>query len=170
MNFIKTPLCYSSDDDKIVLERNVEGRIKALDHFVELVVFTPRGSFLADPDFGFEYWNHEYANVHYREFNSGHNNMAGEGLFNEVTKKECQESIRTSIESYYPWLRDICVSIELNATDNETERTRNTHSKYCVTVVVEGTINEGGLATLDYRKEVSFFMEPTAKRVKNQMK
>ena len=63
MEYISTPLSIS-DDGQLV--RDVNERITMLDNLVELIVFTPRGSFEADPDFGFEYWNHEYSNVHMR--------------------------------------------------------------------------------------------------------
>lgn len=86
MEYISTPLSIS-DDGQLV--RDVNERITMLDNLVELIVFTPRGSFEADPDFGFEYWNHEYSNVHYREFNNSQMGKASFGLHNDVTRKEC---------------------------------------------------------------------------------
>ena len=68
MSFISTPLIFNNSGASIL--RDINDHITMLDNLVELVVFTPRGSFAADPDFGFEYWNHEYSNVHYREFNN----------------------------------------------------------------------------------------------------
>ena len=66
MNYLKTPLAFNNTDSKSQLVRTIEDRIKMLDNLVDLIIFTPRGSFDADPDFGFEYWNHEYSNIHYR--------------------------------------------------------------------------------------------------------
>ena len=101
MEYIGTPLNIS-DDGQLV--RDVNERITMLDNLVELIVFTPRGSFEADPDFGFEYWNHEYSNVHYREFNNSQLGKGSFGLHNDVTRKECEESIRNSLATYEPML------------------------------------------------------------------
>lgn len=103
MKFIKTPLTYNEEHTSI--ERNIDGRIAMIDNLIELIVFTPRGSFIADSDFGFEYWNHEYSNVHFRDFNSGQNASFVNGLYNEITRKECQESIKKSLETYDVQLR-----------------------------------------------------------------
>ena len=56
MSFISTPVTYIEPSLRLV--RNIEDHITKLDNLVELIVFTPRGSFAADPDFGFEYWSH----------------------------------------------------------------------------------------------------------------
>lgn len=85
MRFVSTPLQFVDSGTKIV--RDIEDRILMLDNLVELIVFTPRGDFEADPDFGFEYWNHEFSNVHYREFNASQSSIMSGSLYNEVTKK-----------------------------------------------------------------------------------
>ena len=64
MSFISTPLVFRHSGASIL--RDINDRITMLDNLVELVVFTPRGSFTADPDFGFEYWNHEYSRMRSR--------------------------------------------------------------------------------------------------------
>ena len=135
-----------------------------LDNLVDLIIFTPRGSFDADPDFGFEYWNHEYSNIHYREFNSEHTGYSGNGLNDEVTKEECKKSICQSLESYEPQLKDVNVSIEINAAEVEKQRRKKVLSKYVVTISVEGIIDDGLGTTTPYKKDVVFLMEPTAKR------
>lgn len=56
MAFIETPLTYK--DNTGIIVRSLEERIAMIDNFIELIVFSPKGSFLADDDFGFEYWNH----------------------------------------------------------------------------------------------------------------
>jgi len=86
MRFVSTPLQFIDSGTKLL--RDIEDRILMLDNLVELIVFTPRGDFEADPDFGFEYWNHEFSNVHYREFNASQSGIVGGSLYNEVTKKE----------------------------------------------------------------------------------
>ena len=135
-----------------------------LDNLVDLIIFTPRGSFDADPDFGFEYWNHEYSNIHYREFNSEHTGYSGNGLNDEVTKEECKKSICQSLESYEPQLKDVNVSIEINAAEVEKQRRKKVLSKYVVTISVEGIIDDGLGTTTPYKKDVVFLMEPIAKR------
>ena len=82
MKYISTPLEFNEEGTQIL--REIDDRIKVLDNLVELIVFTPRGSFEADPDFGFEYWNHEYSNVHYREFNNSQTGRGARGIQNEV--------------------------------------------------------------------------------------
>lgn len=135
-----------------------------LDNLVELIVFTPRGSFNGDPDFGFEYWNHEYANVHYREFNNEQTRLSSGGLYNEITKKECQESIRQSLSTYAPQLKQVLVSMELNSAEAEKQRKKKVPSKYVVKITVEGIIDDGLGTTCKYEKNVMFLMEPTAKK------
>ena len=68
MRFVSTPLQFVDSGTKIV--RDIEDRILMLDNLVELIVFTPRGDFEADPDFGFEYWNHEFSNIHYMDYHA----------------------------------------------------------------------------------------------------
>lgn len=164
MNYLKTPLAFNNTDSKSQLVRTIEDRIKMLDNLVDLIIFTPRGSFDADPDFGFEYWNHEYSNIHYREFNSEHTGYSGNGLNDEVTKEECKKSICQSLESYEPQLKDVNVSIEINAAEVEKQRRKKVLSKYVVTISVEGIIDDGLGTTTPYKKDVVFLMEPTAKR------
>lgn len=164
MNYLKTPLAFNNTDSKSQLVRTIEDRIKMLDNLVDLIIFTPRGSFDADPDFGFEYWNHEYSNIHYREFNSEHTGYSGNGLNDEVTKEECKKSICQSLESYEPQLKDVNVSIEINAAEVEKQRRKKVLSKYVVTISVEGIIDDGLGTTTPYKKDVVFLMEPIAKR------
>lgn len=164
MNYLKTPLAFNNTDSKSQLVRTIEDRIKMLDNLVDLIIFTPRGSFDADPDFGFEYWNHEYSNIHYREFNSEHTGYSGNGLNDEVTKEECKKSICQSLESYEPQLKDVNVSIEINAAEVEKQRRKKVLSKYVVTISVEGIIDDGLGTTTPYKKDVIFLMEPIAKR------
>ena len=127
MNFINTPLDY--EEPILQLKRSVGDQIIMLDNLVELIVFTPRGTFEADPDFGFEYWNHEYSNVHYREFNVSQTRHTAGGLRNEVTKKECEESIRINLAAYEPMLKNVTVNIALNSAENKQVSYRKALSK-----------------------------------------
>lgn len=165
MNYIGTPLDIRvSSESKIGISREIKDRVAMLDNLIELIVFTPRGSFDADPDFGFEYWNHEYSNVHYREFNNGHTGMPANGLYNEITKNECQESIRQSLAAYEPMLKNVNIAIELGTAEIEKQTKKKVLSKYMVTITVEGVIEDGLGTTSPYRKDVMFLMEPTAKK------
>ena len=87
MKYICTPIAFNKEDSTVTITKDIEDKILMLDNLIELIVFTPRGSFSADPDFGFEYWNHEYSNVHNRDFNNGHIRMSVGGLSNDITKK-----------------------------------------------------------------------------------
>lgn len=164
MVFSSTPLSFNNTNTGISIVRDIEERISMLDNLVELIVFTPRGSFVSDPDFGFEYWNHEYSNVHYREFNNEQTGLSSGGLYNEITKKECQESIRQSLSTYAPQLKQVFVSMELNSAEAEKQRKKKVPSKYVVTITVEGIIDDGLGTTCKYEKNVMFLIEPTAKK------
>ena len=164
MKFASTPISFRSEESSIRIVRDIEERISMLDNLVELIVFTPRGSFIGDPDFGFEYWNHEYSNVHYREFNNEQTGLSSNGLYNEITKKECQESIRQSLSTYAPQLKQVFVSMELNSAEAEKQRKKKVPSKYVVTIMVEGVIDDGLGTTCKYEKNVMFLIEPTAKK------
>ena len=162
MKFISTPLVFTHNGTQML--RNIEDRLAMLDNLVELIVFTPRGSFEADPDFGFEYWNHEYSNVHYREFNTNQGGLLNQGgLKNEVTRKECEESIRISLATYEPMLKQVTVSIQLDSAMAKQRRKRRIASKYEVNVIVEGKLDDGLGTMRPYRKNVVFLVEPTVR-------
>jgi len=150
----------------VTIQRDNGGRIQMLDKLVELIVFTPRGSFDADPDFGFEYWNHEYSNVRFRDFNNDHIGGLRNGLGSDVTKRECQDSILRSLASYCSVLKHVDVQIELGAADEKSWRKGRVLSKYYVTVRVSGLLDDGLGTTSPYSKDVAFLMEPTAKQFK----
>lgn len=162
--FISTPLSFieRGSGSALELERDIDDRVKMLDNLIELIVFTPRGSFAADPDFGFEYWNHEYSNIHYLEFN---NDLSGLSSYNEVTKKECIDSIKHSLQSYHPQLKNVNISILLESANAEVQKNKKVRSKYSVIICVEGVISDGLGTDRPYRKDVVFLVEPTAKRI-----
>lgn len=164
MKFIQSPISY--EQNELALQRTLEDRCSMLDNLIELIVFTPRGTFAADPDFGFEYWNHEYANVNIRDFNNRQN---GFGTLNtsmsEVTRRECEDSIRRSLEAYDTTLKQPDVSIEIHTADNE-EQSGKMASKFRIVAVVTGMLDEGLGTFRRYRKEISFLVEPTVKRYK----
>ncbi len=167
MEYVNTPLEFRVSENDISVKRNVGNLVKVLDNLVELIVFTPRGTFDADPDFGFEYWNHEYSNIHSFDFGKG-NLMVGRNgnlLYSDTTKKKCQESICRSIEAYVPQLKHIDVSIELNPVNAARIGGRHVMSKYEIFVKVVGMLDDDLGTAIPYEKSVLFFMEPTVKRV-----
>ena len=166
MTFVNTPIQFNKNELSVSLKREIDDVTLMLDNLVELIVFTPKGSFSADPDFGFEYWNHEYSNIHYRDFNNNHTGMGTYGLYNDVTRKECQESIKKSLETYEPQLKHIDVFIELNSIDeNKQNSNKKVFSKYEVSVRVTGVLDDGLGTIKKYEKIVTFFMEPTVKKI-----
>lgn len=164
MNYIRTPLSFQVLGSKICLARTIKEKLTRLDNLVELIVFTPRGKFSADPDFGFEFWNHEFSNIRKREFNNDHTGMSSETIVNEVKKKECEDSIRNSLAGYEPLLKHVIVTMELNLIEEEKQVQEKVKHKFLVKVVVEGNIEDGLGTSVEYQKEVSFLMEPSAKR------
>lgn len=163
--YIKSPIEFvESEGLPLTIKRELDDRIKMLDNLVELIVYTPRGSLSADPDFGFEYWNYEYSNVHSYSFNNGYQSVGIMGLHTDSTKLECESSIRRSLRTYGPCLKNVDVSISLKYADNEKlDLGKKAYSKYEVIVRVMGVL-EDGLGTLKpYEKKVSFLMEPTVK-------
>lgn len=166
MNFSSTPIKFVDTENGIHLVRDVEERISMLDNLVELIIFTPRGSFESDPDFGFEYWNHEFSNVNYRGFNNDYYRSSDEGQYNEITKKECQDGVRQSLAGYAPQLKNVNVSVEMNVVGVEKQMNRKVLSKYMISVTVEGDIDYGLGTTVAYRKDIQFMIEPTAKKYK----
>ena len=90
MNYIVTPVSFLKTDSGLKLERGIEERISMLDNLVELIVFTPKGSFCADPDFGFEYCNHEYSNVHFRKFNNDQTESLSQVIIVKLPRKSAK--------------------------------------------------------------------------------
>lgn len=163
MDFVSTPIEFKVTDTDVTIDQHAEDDIQMLDNLVELIIFTPKGSFSADPDFGFEYWNHEYSNIHYKEFNNNHYGLDYGGLHNETTRKECQESVKRSLDTYASILKHVDVSIGLEAID-ECRQHRNVFSKYEVSVKVIGVLDDGLGTVRKYEKRVVFFMEPIVKQ------
>ena len=162
MGYIGTPVTFLATDTSVRIARDLEERISMLDRLVELIVYTPRGSFSADPDFGFEYWNHEFSNVNDALFN---NNSTGKDEYNkEGAKARCQESVRQSLMSYAPDLKDVEVSMVLDAPDTDSRGRQKVFSRHIVTVEVTGKLDNGLGTYVDYYRPVEFFMEPTSKR------
>lgn len=164
MKYIDTPLSY---DPAPHIVRDLQTEIQRLDNLVELIVFTPRGAFNADSDFGFENWNHEYSSISMRDYNNNQTasqrDTGGIGeLRNDMSRRDSQESIRRTLAIYEPMLKDVDVSIELNnAAHSRISSRHKVQSKYEVSVVVTGVLDNGLGTSVPYRKVVTFLMEPT---------
>lgn len=164
MNFINTPLAFHNSGSSVDLDRRIKDIKAMIDSLLELIIFTPKGSFLADPDFGFEYWNHEYTNINYKNFNNGQAIISSDGSRHEITKAECQDSIRNSLSEYVPQLTHVSINMELSSAFEGGFRNPDIKSKHTAKIVVEGSI-ENELGTfIPYRKEILFFTEPTFKK------
>ncbi len=164
MYFSSTPLSFDNTESGIRIARNIEDNVLALDNLIELIVFTPKGSFFGDPDFGFEYWNHEYSNVHFRDFNNEQTGLSATGPNSGISKKECEDSIRQSLSTYAPQLKQVYVSMQLLSVELDNQRKKKIPSKYKVEITVNGCIDDGLGTDHQYEKKVLFYMEPTAKK------
>lgn len=160
--FVGIPL--SIDRNGATLE-NERGELEqAIDSLLELIVFTPKGRFDGDPEFGFEYWNHEFTNLNVREFNNSYLGFMGiEEKPSEINRKDCERSLRESIEEYEPRLRNPEVKVILEL--NEKIGRRKIQSKYEMTVIIKGAIDDGLGVTRPYEKRISFMVEPIARRI-----
>lgn len=171
MDYIRTPVDYvektffsqtlhrqiTETVEPLAFRRDLHDVVAMLDNLVELVVFTPRGDLAADPDFGFEYWGHEYSNVSHRDFNNGQPCS----IDNEITRQRCQQSVTQSLMTYAPMLLDVNTTIELDVPYAHS-RYKKINSKYMVNIIVTGRIKDG-MDRVDYRKVVTFMVEPTVK-------
>lgn len=164
MKYIDTPISILNSEPSLAINRDLKDLKSMIDNLVDLIIFTPKGSFLADPDFGFEYWNHEYANINYKNFNNGQAITATDGSRHEITKAECQDSIRNSLSVYIQSLKNINISMELSSATENGYETDEIKPKHTARIIVEGSI-ENELGTfIPYKKEVVFFTEPTLKK------
>lgn len=145
-----------------VLSQDGGDLCNAIDRMLELIVFTPKGSFIADPEFGFEYWNHEFSNINIREFNNNYLGMvSNSGKVNEISRKRCEQSLKESILNYEPRLIQPEIRVELYA--NVRRNRRNLSSKYEMRIAVTGSIDDGLGVMMPYEKIISFMVEPIAR-------
>lgn len=135
-----------------------------INNILDLIVFTPKGTFVADPEFGFEYWNHEFSNINVREFNNSYMGMVSDSqTLNDVSRRQCEQSLKESILSYEPRLLNPEVKIELEI--NNTVRKRKSQSKYEMRIVINGSIDDGLGIVRPFEKRISFMVEPIARKI-----
>ena len=161
--YISLPLSIDISDSPM-LERESGELENCINSILDLIVFTPKGTFSADPEFGFEYWNHEFSNINVREFNNSYMGlMADTQALNDVSKKQCELSLKESIIAYEPRLINPEVKIELEV--NNKIRKRKSQSKYEMRITINGSIDDGLGIVRPYEKRISFMVEPTAKKI-----
>ncbi len=163
-DYTSIPLSISFEG-KPALEKETGGIEQCIDSIIDLIVFTPKGSFSADPEFGFEYWNHEFSNINVREFNNSYIGiMDNTRSLNDISRKQCEQSIHDSILAYEPRLLSPEVKIELEI--NNILQNRNYQSKYAMRILISGSIDDGLGVFRPYEKRISFMVEPIAKKLR----
>ena len=171
MKFISSPIAYEETTSRLILVRDLHNKKGVLNKLIEMIVFTPKGSFVADPDFGFEYWNLEYSNFKLEDFNLDKTGCNGNN--DESDKKRCLQSIKDSLSAYAPWLTDIKFDMSLGANehknpkqygDSQSQAHRGVHSRLSVTITIKGEIYASLGTTEPYDYEVRFLVDPTVKR------
>lgn len=162
-NFPHIPLSLDFSKSPIIEQESGDVE-KSIDSILDLIVFTPKGAFLADPDFGFEYWNHEFSNINVREFNNNYLGMVSNvRTLNEISRKQCEDSLKESILCYEPRLRQPDVRIELDV--NTKKSRKSMPSKYEMRILITGSLDDGLGICRPYEKRISFMVEPIAKKV-----
>lgn len=162
MENIAIPLSFNFDR-QVSIERKSLDQDAAIDNILDLIVFTPTGACAADPEFGFEYWNHEFSNINVREFNNyaiGFDEMSSDPGC--LSRQECEDSLRASIQAYVPNLLNPIVKVELEPILEAHHGKRQ--SKYAMKVFISGSIPQGLGINRQYEKRISFMVEPIARR------
>lgn len=157
MSYISTPMTLASSEESVTIVRDIDEQRMMMDNLVELAVFTPKGSFNADPDFGLEYWNEEYGNVSDSQFN---NNALRDEYTLLSTKEQCEAGLAQNIIDYAPEhlkIRDVRVNMSMSEDDD----VRNSTSRHKVVIFISAKLDDGLGTTSDYVREVSFMVEPT---------
>ncbi len=150
--------------DSPSLEKESGELESCINSILDLIVFTPKGTFCADPEFGFEYWNHEFSNINVREFNNSYIGMVESvQTLNDVSRKQCEISLKDSIIAYEPRLINPEVKIELEINDKI--RKRKSQSKYEMKIMISGSIDDGLGILKPFEKRISFMIEPTVKNI-----
>ena len=150
--------------DSPSLEKESGELESCINNILDLIVFTPKGTFCADPEFGFEYWNHEFSNINVREFNNSYIGMVESvQTLNDVSRKQCEISLKDSIIAYEPRLINPEVKIELEINDKI--RKRKSQSKYEMKIMISGSIDDGLGILKPFEKRISFMIEPTVRNI-----
>ncbi|MDE6279883.1 MAG: hypothetical protein K2M05_07900 [Paramuribaculum sp.] len=164
MKFISTPISFVSSDSILSPDRQIDDPIAMMDNLIELIALTPKGTFNADPDFGFEYWDPVFADVSALQFNSatGLDEYSRQGV-----KERCEAGIADCIATYAPIclkVRDVVVEMNLKDDKVRLIGPRKIYSHREVEVTVSAKIDDGMGTVRDYFREITFMMEPILMR------
>lgn len=162
MEYISIPISFQPSEQgfNARVERNIQECITMMDNLVELIVFTPRGSFNADPDFGFEYWNYEFINVSGKDFNT---NVGLDEYSQQSAKERCETSIAENILAYVPEKLGISnVIVDMSMQDY-----KHKGVDLCRKVVIDVSAKfNGGTGTeCNYNHKISFMVEPQIREI-----
>jgi hypothetical protein len=163
MKYLSSPLSFVESEDYLGIVSDINDKKTMLDNLVELIVFTRRGSFVGDPEFGFEYWSYEYSNFNDTDFNN--NSTGRDEYYGEGAKARCQESIKRSLATYAPELKNVEVEMTLAPAEIDNQGNHKVHSRHVVVISVGGILESRLGTSAPYRKDIVFLMEPTAKRL-----
>jgi len=164
MNFISTPIKLLPSDGGLTFSRPFEDPVDMMDNLVDMIVLTPKGSFNADPDFGFEYWDPVYADVSPLQYNA---NPGNNEYSRQYVKEKCERGIVECIVNYAPvCLKVSDVFVEMSLRDDKVRQigSRKVYSHREVAVTVSAKIDDGMGTVRDYHREITFMMEPMPRR------
>lgn len=164
MKYISAPISFVESDGTLIPERRIEDPIAMMDNLIELIALTPKGTFNADPDFGFEYWDPVFADVSAMQYNSA---SRLDEYSRQGVKERCEAGIAECITAYAPvCLRVRDVVVEMNLKDDKVQLIgpRKIYSHREVGVTVSAKIDDGMGTMRNYSREITFMMEPILKR------
>lgn len=171
MQYSDSPIRFVNDDQlNLQIGRPLSNVYAMIDNWVDTVVFTSIRRFKADEEFGFSFWDNEFIAMNLVDFNNGadfkivkkKNNTEEKVQMSRAGIRQCERSVRDSIQYYLPYLKHLEVEVQLSMEKNKFSR-RGENSKYVVRVIVKGrmTYNEYvGTREGEYHREVEFFMDP----------
>lgn len=164
MQFISAPIDFVSADGVLTPERRIDNPIAMMDNLIEMIALTPKGTFNADPDFGFEYWDPVFADVSAMQYNAV---SALDEYSRQGVKERCEASIAECVAEYAPaCLRVRNVAVEMNLKDDRMQLIghRKVYSHREVEVTISAKLDDGMGTTRDYTRSITFMMEPVLKR------
>lgn len=164
MNYISAPIKLIPTESRLSLSRPYDDPVAMMDNLVEMIVLTPKGTFNADPDFGFEYWDPIYADVSPLQYNVGSDN---DGYSRQYVKDKCEAGIVECIINYAPLclkVSDVFVEMSLKNNMVKLMGPRKVYSHREVSVTVTAKIDDGIGTLRDYYREITFMMEPVFRR------
>jgi len=163
--YYKAPLQLN---EKIGLLHVTKSIRESIDAFLELIIFTPKGGFKADYDFGFEFWSNEFQNLMVEDFNQHINETELVNRKGDYTnRKNCLRELKKTIEFYEPRLDSVKIDLNLrqkNQIKNNLENKDEDQTKYDVVIVIRGEIHTINNTKENYLKQIVFTVGPAIKK------